>query len=47
MDVGFTRVDARFEAMGTQLEHALRKQTQFFSLALAVILPAIVGLYTR
>ena len=47
MDVGFTRADARFEAMARQLEHELRKQTQFFFLAWAVILAAIVGLYTR
>ena len=47
VDVGFTRVDARFEAMARQLEHELRKQTQFFFLAWAVILAAIVGLYTR
>lgn len=47
VDVGFTRVDARFETMGRQLERELRKQTQFFFLAWAVILAAIVGLYTR
>ena len=47
MDVGFTRVDAKFETMGKIIEQELRKQTQFFFLAWAVILAAIVGLYAR
>lgn len=47
MDVGFSRVDARFETMGKLVEHELRKQTQFFFLAWAVILATIVGLYAR
>lgn len=40
-------VDTRFEAMGKLIEQELRKQTQFFFLAWAVILAAIVGLSAR
>jgi hypothetical protein len=40
-------VDTRFEAMGKLIEQELRKQTQFFFLAWAVILAAIVGLFAR
>ena len=40
MQLGFARVD------GT-IEKALRKQTQFFFVAWAVILAAIVGIYAR
>jgi hypothetical protein len=47
MDVGFARIDARFETVGKVMEQELRKQTQFFFLAWAVILAAIVGLYVR
>jgi hypothetical protein len=47
MDVGFSRVDGRFEAIGKLFEHELRKQTQFFFLAWATMLAAIVGLYAR
>ena len=47
MDVGFSRVDARFAEMGKLVEQEMRKQTQFFFLAWAVILAAIVGLYAR
>ena len=47
MEVGFSRVDARFETVGQLLEKELRRQTQFFLLAWAVILAAIIGLYTR
>lgn len=47
MEVGFSRVDARFEKMGGVLGTELRKQTQFFFLAWAVILAAIIGLYAR
>ena len=47
MEVGFSRVDTRFEAMGKLVERELRTQTQFFVLAWAVILAAIIGLYAR
>lgn len=47
MDMGFGRVDGKFEAMSKVIEQELRKQTQFFFLAWAVILAAIVGLYSR
>ena len=47
MEVGFSHVDARFENMGRLIETELRKQTQFFFLAWAVILAAIIGLYAR
>ena len=47
MEVGFTRVDARFGTMGKLVEKELRKQTQFFFRAGAVILAAIIGLYAR
>ncbi len=54
MEIGFARIDTRFEAMGTRFEamgrtfeSELRKQTRFFFLAWAVILAAIVGLYGR
>ena len=47
MEVGFSRVDTRFEAMGKLVETGLRKQTQFFFLAWAVILAAITGLYAH
>lgn len=47
MEMGFSRVDGKFEAMGKVIEQELRKQTQFFVLAWAVILAAIVGLYAR
>lgn len=47
MDVGFSRVDAKFAEMGKLVEQEMRKQTQFFFLAWAVILAAIVGLYAR
>ena len=47
MEVGFSRVDTRFEKMGRLIETELRKQTQFFFLAWAVILAAIIGLYAR
>jgi len=40
-------VDTRFEAMGKLIEQELRKQTQFFFLAWAVILAAIVSLSAR
>ena len=40
-------MDTRFEAMGKLLEQELRKQTQFFFLAWAVILAAIVSLSAR
>jgi hypothetical protein len=44
---GFGRVDGKFAEMGKVIEQELRKQTQFFFLAWAVILAAIVGLYAR
>ena len=40
-------MDTRFETMGRLIELELRKQTQFFFLAWAVILAAIVGLSAR
>lgn len=47
MEIGFARIDAKFEAMGRTLESELRKQTRFFFLAWSVLLAAIVGLYAR
>jgi hypothetical protein len=51
MEVGFARVDARFEQLHGQIhttfEKSLRDQTRFFFLAWAAMLAAIVGLYGR
>jgi hypothetical protein len=51
MDVGFTRVDTRFEQLQGRMEamfaKGLRDQTRFFFLAWAVILAAMIGLYAR
>jgi len=41
------QVDTRFESMGRLIEQELRKQTQFFFLAWAVVLASIIGLYAR
>lgn len=41
------KMETRFETMGKLIEHELRKQTQFFFLAWALILAAIIGLYAR
>jgi hypothetical protein len=51
MQVGFARVDGRFEAVQASMERVmekgLREQTRFFFLAWSVLLAAIVGLYAR
>lgn len=58
MQLGFARVEARFEKldgkiervetkMEALLEKGLREQTRFFFLAWSVLLAAIVGLYAR
>ena len=47
MDVGFARVDARFEKQNAMFEKALKEQTRFFFVAWAVILSSIIGLYAR
>lgn len=51
MQVGFARVDGRFDAMWANterlVEKALREQTRFFFLAWSVLLAAIIGLYAR
>jgi hypothetical protein len=47
MQLGFARVDTKFEQMGARLEKGLRDQTRFFFLAWSVLLAAIVGLYAR
>jgi hypothetical protein len=48
MQLGFARIDARFEKLEGQLatliEKGLRDQTRFFFLAWSVLLAAIVGL---
>jgi hypothetical protein len=51
MQLGFARIDARFEQfeakMEAVMEKGLREQTRFFFLAWSVLLAAIVGLYAR
>ena len=54
MQLGFARIDARFEQQNTafaqqntSFERALREQTRFFFVAWAVILAAIIGIYAR
>ena len=58
MQLGFARIDARFQQVDAKFEHldarwvglfekGLREQTRFFFLAWSVLLAAIVGLYTR
>jgi hypothetical protein len=58
MEVGFTRinarfdqeskrVDARFEQQNAMFERGMREQTRFFFVAWGVILAAIIGLYAR
>jgi len=58
MQLGFARMDARFEQMdlrfetlradaGGLIEKGLKEQTRFFFLAWSVILATIVGLYAR
>jgi hypothetical protein len=41
------KMETRFEAMGKLIEQELRKQTQFFFVAWAVVLASIIGLYAR
>ncbi len=51
MQLGFTRVDARFGELESKLtvlmEKSLREQTRFFFLALSTLLVMIAGLYAR
>ena len=47
MQLGFARIDARFEKVGQQIEKGLREQTRFFFLAWSVLLAALIGLYGR
>jgi hypothetical protein len=47
MQLGFARIDARFEQQNTTFERVLREQTRFFFVAWAVILAAIIGIYAR
>lgn len=47
MQLGFARIDARFEQQNTAFERALREQTRFFFVAWAVILAALIGIYAR
>jgi hypothetical protein len=47
MQLGFARIDARFEQINAGIEKALREQTRFFFVAWAVILAAIIGMYAR
>ena len=47
MQLGFARVDTRFEKMEALIEKGLREQTRFFFLAWSVLLAAIIGLYAR
>ena len=44
---GEARMEGLFARMEALVEKSLRKQTQFFFLAWAVLLAAIVGLYAR
>jgi hypothetical protein len=47
MQLGFARIDSRFEQQAALFERALREQTRFFFVAWAVILAAIIGIYAR
>jgi len=47
MQLGFARIDVRFQEMHAKLEQGLREQTRFFFLAWSVLLAALVGLYAR
>lgn len=47
MQLGFARIETRFEQTHAIFEKVLREQTRFFFVAWAVILAAIVGIYAR